>query len=279
MSSKKAILRQFLYLDPKLLRDLLEQVPGGTYRDLRGERQTQGSTNFGGSLGLGPAHATAARDKATTERTEFEVRQSEAADFSRLYDVLEGQELIQHLDAVDDEIWEQLHVHEFLEVPVQISEPKILDVLRTAELYKQFLPHAQALGLPIPDDSGQMLSQLDIVNQLFSQGQRPIIMKVAGFPRYKFTASLLPASLRADISQVVGAATVLGKIQRKIRKGQTATTVELMRNIQQMNRATARRRGQEPRLGRLGTPDNFTRVYELEIPYPVAVMTPIAIYR
>jgi hypothetical protein len=103
-------------------------------------------------------------------------------------------------------------------------------------------------------------------------------VSVADVPRYRFVASLLAPAMRIEVGAFTGEATVIGKIQRKVRKGQTAVTVDLMRNLQPALPNRKARRGKQhgqptPEQG------NFPREYELEIPYPVAVMTPLAIYR
>jgi hypothetical protein len=78
----------------------------------------------------------------------------------------------------------------------------------------------------------------------------------------------------------MGEATVVGKIQRKVRKGQTVTTVDFLRNLQPaLQNPKDRRSSSGKRVPLDRTSHDFPRQYELEIPYPVAVLTPLAIYR
>lgn len=95
------ILRDFLYLNRSMVRTFLAQLEGGVV-DEATERQTaSGKGGFGGKIGAGPAALSAEKSKENSVQTEAVVKQVAASEFQRLYDLLEGDDLV-ILDEVSD---------------------------------------------------------------------------------------------------------------------------------------------------------------------------------
>lgn len=69
--------------------------------------------------------------------------------------------------------------------------------------------------------------------------------------------------LRCEIQELDGEATVLGKIQRKVGKGQSETLEEELLGLPRLPRAARRKSGTKP----------------LRISYPGATLTTVAIWR
>jgi hypothetical protein len=99
----------------------------------------------------------------------------------------------------------------------------------------------------------------------------PITAHAAGSPDCKVVASLTPAHLRVDIDQLDGEATLLGKIQRKLGREERYTALDFTPGI----------RGLLPKDRREIEADfsNSPDFPDMILEGPLAVVTPIAIYR
>src|SRR5690349_503923 len=148
----KLILRRFQYLDGGLVRQYLAQVPGGVEIVTRGTRESKGQTSLGAGAGYGPISAKAGRDKSSSETTEFEVERSAPADFNRLRALAADQGLIQPLNALDEQIWDQLQVGELLEARVVFALPKIHELLTATEQFKELAGLMKAMGQELKAD-------------------------------------------------------------------------------------------------------------------------------
>lgn len=273
---KKRVFRQFLYLDADLLRTFLDQLPQGTTRAVRTERQSQRGSSLGGGAELGPVGLRAGRDKGLTETTEYEVRSSSFADFQAFRQALDSPAPMERLEAMNEEAWGQLQVGEILELAAVLRQPQISIVIQAGGRVRSILEMAQAFDPAIDPATVEMLTKLEALNGVVSTSTLPVIMSIVGSRRFQFTTELIDGALQVPVTELAGEATVLGTLQKKIPKGQSATTVDLGQTLPQVleNRETRRRSKQ-------AAPSNsdFPREMELEIPYPVAVMKTLAIYR
>ena len=118
---------------------------------------------------------------------------------------------------------------------------------------------------------------------LFRTQHPSFIAAVAGAPKFRFVCKPDPKWMKVTLDEMVGDATIFGKLQRKIAKREKLPTVDLMTDLLKMqdlggNRAERRRRrraSNEPGQA----PASFPDEYELQIGYPAAVLTPIAVFR
>jgi hypothetical protein len=128
----------------------------------------------------------------------------------------------------------------------------------------------QAFGETVDDETRETMSSIAMVGPMIGNAV-PITAHAAGCPGFKLVASLTPAHLRVDIDQLDGESTLLGKIQRKLGPEERYTALDFIPGIRSL--LPSDRREMEADFS--NSPD----FPDLIIEGPLAVVTPIAIYR
>jgi hypothetical protein len=129
----------------------------------------------------------------------------------------------------------------------------------------------EALGEEGLDAEGrQAMEMLALVSQLIGDVV-PIVAALSGSPEYKLIATLQPESLRTDVDQLDGEATLLAKIQRVLGPDERHTILDLIPGVRGF--PTSQRREMEE--GMENTPD----LPDMIIGPPAARVTVVAIYR
>jgi hypothetical protein len=114
------------------------------------------------------------------------------------------------------------------------------------------------------------MDMLTVISQLMGDVV-PIVAPLSGSSEYKLIASLQPDSLRTDVDQLDGDATVLAKIQRVLGPDERHTMLDLIPGVRGLT-ASQRREMEE---GMENTPD----LPDMIIGPPAARVTVVAIYR
>jgi hypothetical protein len=129
----------------------------------------------------------------------------------------------------------------------------------------------EALGEePLDAEGKEAMAMLAGISELIGDVV-PVVAALSGSPEYKLIASLDPASLRVDVDQLDGEATVLAKIQRILAPDERHTMIDLIPGIRSF--PAAQRREMEE--GLENTPD----LPDMVIEPPAARTTIVAIYR
>jgi hypothetical protein len=269
-----AVLRQFLYLDTDLVRQFLAQLEGGAYeQEAQRLRESRGRDTGGelGASGLGArAGIKAGRSSGQEEEVERTVQQTPEAAYARLYDLLNAQQAIQWLEAFDAAIWDQLRRGELIEVETVVA---VSTFARYAQLGQQMGPLMdvmQAFGEPIDEEAKAALAMLGNVGQMLGSAT-PFVGRAPGAPEFKFVGSVTEAGLRLDLDQLDGEATLAAKIQRKLTADERYTILDFIPGIRGL--AAHERAEMEKDLA------NSPEMPDMVTEGPLAVVTPIAIYR
>jgi hypothetical protein len=101
----------------------------------------------------------------------------------------------------------------------------------------------------------------------------PVVAASAGAPKYKFIASLEPSNVRVELGELEGEATLLAKIQRKLRPGENYTLFDSIPGLGQLPREVRREMDREL------SEDENEAFPDAVIRPPAAVVTAIALYR
>lgn len=267
------VLRQFMYLDEQILGQFLEQLEGGFYDEEAITERTERGRHVRAGLRAGPAELGGDTGKSGAQETSMKVRQTPASRFDRLHRTLAEQALIQQLAAIDDEIWDQLTTGELLEIEATLSVPSIVKDLEAVGNVEALLPLIEQVNEIVEDDDAIDPRELAAVKRQIpalsgfarqaSSAPVPCFVHLAPAPRYKFLARLRRTSMQCSVDELDGHAIVLGKLQRKLRKGESETVEEELLGIPKLSREMRRKTGQQ----------------YVRLTYPGAVITPIAIWR
>jgi hypothetical protein len=269
-----SVLRQFLFLDTELVRQFLAQLEGGSYEEeaqrIRDSRGKEAAGELGAS-GLGArAGIRAGRTSGQEEEVERTVQQTPEAAYARLYERLQEQQAIQWLEAFDAAIWDQLRRGEVIEVEVVVAVSTFARYAQLGEQMGPLMEVMQAIGEPVDDETKTALAMFGNLGQMLGSAT-PFVARVPGAPEFKFVGSVTAPGLRVELDQLDGEATIAAKIQRKLTADERYTILDFIPGIRGL--AAHDRAEMEKEL------TNSPEMPDMVIDGPLAVVTPIAIYR
>jgi hypothetical protein len=272
------VLREFLYLNDRLVTSYLEQLEGGTYEEeqLKTERAKDGSV--GGELGFRGAKAQAGRKGASRDEVQRTVKQTAPSRFARLRDLL-GDD-VQELPVLDEKIWAGLELREVLDVQAEVTLPAFAKFMGLASQMEALAPLMEVFGQPLDEETRDSLTGIQQLRQLDQAGgdrHVTIIAAVVWSPRHKFVCHLDREYLQiGDPAELEGEANVFGVLQRKIPKGQTISLAGPLTGMIESLPRKERRKAEQ----------SFTKdmpkdldLGKFSVGYPAAVLNPIAVYR
>lgn len=265
------VLRDFLFLDTQVMGDYLSALEG--YQVEGPIEQTEsGQKESGGKVDLKAAGADARKVNKTETKKKLAV--TDAAQFQQLYDLLGDQDAVQYLEGFDADIWNQLERGEILEVQARIRLPRGLMITRDVENISPLIDLMTLLGQdPLADDQTRIAFEgMRAVGRSIEDRPIPIIFEAISAPKYTFVAHLPKKYIRRDIVELEGEATVFGKIQRILSKGESLEAFSLVPSI---TSAATFNRQQRRKMQKSAAAKQITE----EVKGPAIVLTPVAVYR
>jgi hypothetical protein len=271
-------LREFLYRRDDLVLQFLEQLEGGGYEEEQVTERTQSTSGVGGSIGARGASVSGEHKKQGEREAAYTFRQSPASRFNRLHRILQDEDAIQPLAALDDGIWDQLRSNEVLEIEAHLAlAPGVAEISAAGALgaVAPLLDLVRMLpGTMLPDDfdraeADKISNQLPLMERIaehFASAPVPCTFTPVGSPRYKFFTELLREHLVVNTSDLEGEATILVKIQRLIPKGKPETVGTGIIGNASLNRQQRRSQDSDQPL-------------TVRLSYPASVVTAIGVYR
>jgi len=215
-------MRNFLYLDERLVDQFLAQLEDGLYDDQR-ERSGRASSHGGGAgLGAGPARLDAKIGKESSGEVELVRRQTPESRFNRLYDRLD----LARFDEQSGGVFGQLQTRQLIEADCYVDVPSFSrafadpDALTgMAELMRTFAPEQVD---PETDKMLQMMSGLGakMSGSIVATGELG-----ASEPTLAFKIDR--SYLRVALEELEGEALVVGKVDRKWPEGESYPLLSL----------------------------------------------------
>jgi hypothetical protein len=272
-------LRFFLYRDDPMVSQFLEQLEGGSYdaESIRRQAGREGSVDAG--VHAGPVSLGGSRKRSAGEESELSLRQTGASRFSRFHQLATDSGDIQPLDAIDEDIWDQVQTGEVIDAPVMVEVPEFLKSLSLATQASALLPFLEILGSvqgdegkPVidPSEIDTVKRQLPAVEQAAAMTEHapvPVVATLATNPNFKFFMRLNRERIQVeDLQDLEGEARLVASIQSKVLRGKPTQVGELLRGLPSQNRAQRRRSGS-------------TNSGTVTLRYPSAVVAAIALFR
>jgi hypothetical protein len=265
------ILRRFLYLDAELTGEFLAQLEGGRFSEEELSTRGQSSRDLGGGLGTHGISARAAKGSSSEEEASRTVTQTPESEFARLAELLEENDALQFLEALDEQIWSQIRRGEILEIEADIAVSSLQKIGELAGAFGDLQKLAELAGEDLQVDD-ETVAGLGLMTALGSFSQKvPITARAAGAPDFKFIASLEPSKLRAEISELEGESTLIAKVQRKLKNNEKHTVFDSIPGLGAIPKSQ--------RAEMFADLENSAEFPDVVIPAPAAIVTPIAIYR
>lgn len=259
------ILRNFLFLDTDTVSDYLSTLEGYIEEEVD---QTQ--TERERRKGELPAGSQASEAATQTKRR---LAVTDAAQFQRLYELLQSTDDFRYLDRADFEIWNSLQRNKLLEVQVTLRIPRILLQLQQAQSMAPYIELMKLIGQdPLSDPkTEEAFVGITSLNELLRDKPVPLLFEFASTPRFKFFASLPHQYLRCNLADLQGEATVFGKVHRII----DSTKKEEVYSILPEMEALVPTRKQRQALQSKRSRDKYNEILN----GPASILIPIAVYR
>lgn len=268
-------LRNFLYINQKLLDDYISAIDGYVYEE---ETQKFNETNQKAAnanakvFGIG---GDGKYEKQSSEEVERKVRISDAAKFDKLFNYLSEDEYspLKYYEILNDEEFNNLSRDDFIEVLVTPRFSKMKELSDTVKKISSLAGVFESITQQSLFDakSEEAISGISLLGSLKSENG---ISCVFSFEDVKFplVARLDEKYFKCELSQFVGQFYMLCKIQKKIIKGQSIKLDEIFEDIKRLPLNREQRRKMPKKLD---NPDVIRDV----IKGPALQVIPIAIYQ
>ena len=268
-------LRNFLYLNTKVIEDYIAAIDGYTYDEESQAIATSSENALTGKSALGIASGSGSHTGKQSEEIKRSVHISDAAKFEKVHKYLRSDEEdgLKYFEFLTDTDYSGLYRDDFLEVLVTARFSKMKEltdsVMKIAELAAVFetITNQQILDKKTTESVqgfsalGQIKSGKEITCVFeFADGKHPIV------------AYLDESYFRCSQDNFVGQSYLLCKIVRKIPKGQSIKLDEVFDDFKKLPLNRAQRRNM---------PKNMDNPAELRdvIKGPALVVLPIAVYQ
>ncbi len=219
------ILRNFLYLDTEALADYLSAIEGYIVEGEIEQKETE-TKGIKGEAGF-QTIVKAGGGLETVRETKQKVAITDAAKFQKLYEILENDGDNKYLDLFDFDTWKEIRRGQMLEIEAKINFPQIYYLVNAMEDVEETVDLARIFGVdPFTDtQSGATFEGMRRIAKIVKSKPLSILFTTPSTPGYSFASNLQRKFIRQD--PIDGEATVFGKVQRIILKGEKETVFNL----------------------------------------------------
>ncbi|MCH5265747.1 MAG: hypothetical protein J1F02_07590 [Lachnospiraceae bacterium] len=269
-------LRNFLYLNTKIVEDYISAIDGYTYDEESQEIASSSENSVNGGLGSKVVSAGGSHNGKQSEEIKRSVKISDAAKFDKIYKYLQSgdeDEQLKYYELLSEDVYNELRRDDFIEVLVtaRFSKTKELtdSVQKIADLAMliQGITDQQVLD----KESTEAINGFSALGKMNSGKE---ISCVFNFDdgKYPLVAYLDENYFRCEQDSFVGQSYMLCKIIRKIPKGQSVKLDEIFDNIKKfpLNREQRRKMPQN-----MDNPEIIKDV----VRGPAMVVVPVAVYQ
>ena len=268
-------LRNFLYLNTKVVEDYIAAIDGYTYDEESQAIATSSENSLAGKGAIGIASGNGSHTGKQSEEVKRSVRISDAAKFEKIYKYLKEDEDdgLKYYEFLSDTDYNSLYRDDFLEVLVTARFSKMKELTDSVKKIAELA----AVFETITDQRILDEKATEAVNGFSALGQIKAGREIACVfefedGAYPLIAYLDESFFRCEQNNFVGKAYLLCKVIRKIPKGQNVKLDEIFDDVKKMPLNRAQRRKM---------PKNMDNPVELRdvIKGPALVVLPIAVYQ
>ena len=269
-------LRNFLYLNTKVIEEYLSAIDGYVYDEEAQAIVNSSENTMVGKAGVKIITGEGSSVDKSGEEVKRSVKISDAAKFDRIFTYLQSgdeEEQIKYYEFLSEEIFSELHRDDFLEVLVTARFSKMKELTDSVQKLGELASAIQGLtDQQLLDRKAQeAIKGFSALGQLHSGKE---ISCVFNFEDGKFplVAYLDESCFRCAQENFVGQSYMLCKVLRKIPKGQSIKLDEILDDFKKLplNREQQRKMPKN-----MDNPDIVRDV----IKGPLLVVIPIAVYQ
>jgi len=280
MSGDEVILGTIAYLDSQEVDNLLASIEGGLVEQFRETRRDLRAKRGEGGITL-PIGVKGGLESMREEASEALKKTTPVSRLSALRKILLEQDYVQYINAVTQNLHDELREGQLVEVHGEISVSAFTALAQWAVELLEFGSRFGALlgdSARIDEETTQMFRYLEYVS---SKGI-PIYISVPRAPDVKrgfdFACSLSPEKLRTSTDDLEGAFNVLARVKNVLAKNEVRYLYEL---IPGMSRLPGKKLKalikQMTKKSEKGFPFELTEK-DLRLRYPTIILSPIAMY-
>lgn len=268
-------LRNFLYLNTKVLEDYIAAIDGYTYDEESQAISTSKENAVSGKGVIVVASGNGSHAGKQSEEVKRSVHISDAAKFEKVYKYLHSDDEagFKYYEFISETEYDNLYRDDFLEVLVTARFSKMKELTNSVKKFAELAKAFETIT------SQQILDEKasEAVNGFFALDQMKSGKEISCVFEFEdgnhpLVAYLDESYFRCEQDSFVGQAYLLCKIIRKIPKGQSIKLDEIFDDIKKMPLNRAQRRTM---------PKNMDNPAELRdiIKGPALVVLPIAVYQ
>jgi len=267
------VLRDFIFLNTNMLNNYLSTIEGYSAKEFDYTESEKGQK--GGKLGYAPIVEGNASSETSRETKGKRVLTS-PAQFQKLYETLEKQEQIKHLDLFDDDYWADIQKDEILEIQAKVRIPAFIMQLEQFQGFTPLINLMQKFEPDIVKDSDLTpLEGMSDLRKITESMPMPLLFQSASTPKYSFSADLPREYITGNLTDFQGEAVVFGKVQRILSKGQKIEVFSFIPNMLAMPNLNRQQRLALKSNKNDKAKDTFTET----LVGPAIVLIPLAIFR
>jgi hypothetical protein len=267
------ILRDFIFLNTNMLNNYLSTIDGYFADELVYTESEKGQKS--GKLGYAPIVEGNASSETSWETKSKRVL-TPSSQFQKLYEVLEKQEQIRHLDLFDDGYWANIQKGEILEIQARVRLPAFIMQLEQVQGITPFINLIQKYGVgTVTDFDLTALEGMSDLQKISESKPIPLLIQSASTPKFNFVADLSREYIIGNLTDFQGEAVVFGKVQRILNKGQKLDAFNFLSDMLAMPNLNRQQRLALKSNKNNKAKDTFTET----LLGPAIVLTPLAVYR
>ena len=269
-------LRNFLYLNTKIVEDYISAIEGYTYDEEAQAIASSSENSVNGGLGLKAVSAGGSHNGKQSEEIKRSVKISDAAKFDKIYTYLQSgdeNEKLKYYEFLSEDVYNDLGRDDFIEVLVTARFSKTKELADSAKKFADFTTIIQGITdqQVLDKKASEAVSGISALGKMKSSKE---ISCVFNFDdgKYPLIAYLDENYFRCEQDSFVGQSYMLCKIIRKIPKGQNVKLDEIFDYIKKLPLNRDQRRKMPKNMD---NPDIIKDV----VKGPAMVVVPVAVYQ
>lgn len=265
------VLRDFIFLNTNMLNNYLSTIEGYSAEEFDYTESEKGQK--GGKLGYSPIVEGNASQETTRETKSKRVL-THPAQFQKLYEALEKQEQIKHIDLFDDKYWADIQKGEILEIQAKVRIPAFIMQLQQVQGFTPLVNLMQKFGSGVEDSVLVGLEGMSDLQKITESKPIPVLFQAASTPRFSFAADLSREHITGNLADFQGEAVVFGKVQQILTKGQKLEVFSFLPDMLAMPNLS-----RQQRLALKSNKNKGKNSFTETLVGPAIVLLPLAVYR
>lgn len=269
-------LRNFLYLNTKIVNDYLSSIEGGIYNEEAQAIATSSENAVKAGTGIKMLSADGSHVGKSAEEVTRSVQISDAAKFEKIFKYLQAgdeDEQIKYYECLSEDIFNDLHRDDFIEVLVTARFSKMKELTDTVKKLGELATAFQGITEQqlLDKKAQEAIAGFAVLEQLQSG---KAISCVFNFEdgKYPLIAQLDETYFKCDQESFIGESYMVCKVLRKIPKGKSVKLDEIFDDFKRLPLNRQQRRNMPQNMD---NPEGLKDV----VRGPALVVIPIAVYQ